>query len=163
MEQILAHPLTREAFKPFGDVIDTDKAENFPINNGMCQRYHDLTPIETSGVEARPLINIFRCKPYDLPIELKMVERHPLGSQAFMPLSQNSFVVIVAEDDNGIAVRPRAFFTEPGQGINFFQNTWHGVLTALEEECDFLVIDRGGEGVNLQEHYFEKSYLVLMP
>ncbi len=163
MEKILAQPLTREAFEPFGDVIDTEGSENFLINNGMCRRYHDITPVETSGAEARALINLFRCKPYDLPLELKMVERHPLGSQAFIPLSQHPFLVIVAEDDSGKDVRPQAFLTHPGQGINFFRNTWHGVLTALEEECDFLVVDRGGEGINLHEHYFEQSYQVLIP
>ncbi len=163
MEQILIQPLTRKAFQPFGDIIDTKEAENFTINNGMCQRFHDLTPIETAGEDARPLINIFRCQPYDLPLELKMVERHPLGSQAFVPLSQNPFLVIVAEDEDGRAIHLRAFLTEPGQGINFHRNTWHGVLTALNEACDFLVVDRGGEDNNLEECHFSEPFLVLAP
>ena len=82
MEQINIQPLTEEAFAPFGEVIDLNKAENFPINNGMCTRFNDLATVELGGEKPRPLVNVFRGKPYDLPLHLKMVERHPLGSQA---------------------------------------------------------------------------------
>jgi len=163
MKQILIKPLTRNDFAPFGDVIEKDGAENFPINNGMCQRFHDLSAIEFTGPAARPLINIVKAKPYELPLELNMLERHPLGSQAFMPLTQNPFLVIAAEDEDGTPRLPKAFITQPGQGINFRANTWHGVLTALHEVCDFLVVDRGGEGDNVEEFFFTTPYLVAMP
>src|SRR5690606_35411106 len=87
MSMILARPLTREAFRPFGDVIEVEGADNFLINNGNCCRFHDLAKVEATGENARVLINIFRAQPCPLPHSLGMVERHPFGSQAFMPLA----------------------------------------------------------------------------
>jgi ureidoglycolate lyase len=152
---IRIEPLTASAFAQFGQVIETDGAHHFPINAGMTERFHDLARIELAGDNARPLISIFRGKSCALPLHLPLVERHPLGSQAFMPLSRADWIVIVAEDDAGMPVRLRAFAPSRGQGVNIARNTWHGVLTALEGPADFLVVDRGGDGTNLEEHHFE--------
>jgi ureidoglycolate lyase len=154
-------PLTSEAFAPFGQVIEIAGAEHYPINRGMTERYHDLAKIELGGPDPRPLLSILRGKPYALPLELDMVERHPLGSQAFYPLSPHPFLAIVALDQHGTPETPRAFLTAPGQGINLAMNTWHGVLTPLEAEADFLVIDRGGPGNNLEEFFFLEPHTVI--
>jgi ureidoglycolate lyase len=153
-------PLTREAFAPFGQVIERDGAHHYPINAGMTERFHDLAHIELDGTQARPLISLFQGQPYSLPLGLKLVERHPLGSQAFFPLSDSPWLVIVAEDDAGMPVRLRAFRPAPGQGVNIAMNTWHGVLTPLERASDYLVVDRGGEGNNLEEHHFSEPWMV---
>ena len=160
MEQINIQPLTEEAFAPFGEVIDLNKAENFPINNGMCTRFNDLATVELGGEKPRPLVNVFRGKPYELPLHLKMVERHPLGSQAFIPMSKRPFLVIVSEDRDNIPQTPVAFLTKPGQGVNIGQNIWHGVLTTLGEVSDFVVVDRGGPGNNLEEFFFDEGFVV---
>lgn len=160
MDRINIKPLSADAFAPFGQVIDLSKAENYPINNGMCTRFNDLATVELGGENARPLVNIFRGKPYDLPLHLKMVERHPLGSQAFIPMAKRPFLVIVAEDQDGTPQKPLAFLTKPGQGINIGQNIWHGVLTTLGEQSDFVVVDRGGDGKNLEEFFFDDGFIV---
>lgn len=160
MGTLTIEPLTSAAFAPFGQVIETDGAHHYPINNGMTERYHDLARVELGGVHPRPLISIFHGQPYALPLTLKLVERHPLGSQAFYPLSANPWLVIVAEDDAGTPTRLRAFAPAPGQGVNIAMNTWHGVLTPLEAASDFLVVDRGGEGNNLEEHHFDVPWTV---
>lgn len=157
---ILTTPLTREAFTPFGDVIDTDGAEHFPINGGMCERYHDLAKVETTGPGARVLVSIFKGKPYPFPLELTLVERHPLGSQAFMPLSPTPFLVVVCQDGPHGPEEPRAFLTRPGQGVNYRRNTWHAVLTPIGQPQNFLVVDRGGDGSNLEEHHFEEPWII---
>jgi ureidoglycolate lyase len=90
-----------------------------------------------------------------------MVERHPLGSQAFLPMSLEPFLVIVAPDEGGTPGRPLAFRTAPGQGVNLGRGTWHGVLTPLAAPGLFAVIDRIGDGANLEEHWFEAPYAVL--
>ncbi|WP_137152879.1 ureidoglycolate lyase [Devosia sp. FKR38] len=160
MTQIRIEPLSAEAFAPFGQVIEMAGAHHYPINAGMTERYHDLARVELAGVHARPLISIFRGQPYALPLPLKLVERHPLGSQAFYPLGQSPWLVIVAEDDAGQPVRLRAFQPSPGQGVNIAINTWHGVLTPLEVAADFLVVDRGGDGINLEEHHFDAPWMI---
>ena len=160
MGTLTIEPLTSAAFAPFGQVIQTSGAQHYPINNGMTERYHDLARVELGGVHARPLISIFHGQPYALPLTLKLVERHPLGSQAFYPLSANPWLVMVAEDDAGTPTRLRAFAPAPGQGVNIAMNTWHGVLTPLQAASDFLVIDRGGEGNNLEEHHFDVPWTV---
>lgn len=161
MTTIVIEPLTPEAFAPFGQVIQIEGAQHYPINAGMTERYHDLAKVELAGVHARPLISIFRGQPYNLPLPLKLVERHPLGSQAFYPLSDLPFLVTVAEDAHGTPARLRCFLTAPRQGVNIAMNTWHGVLTPLEQVCDFLVVDRGGDGNNLEEFVFDQPPLLV--
>jgi len=160
---LFIEPLTQQAYAPFGQVIETEGAHHYPINGGMTERYHDLARVELGGVHPRPLISIARGQPYALPLTLRMVERHPLGSQAFYPLAQRPLLSIVAPDEGGIPGRPRAFLAAPGQGINMAMNTWHAVLTPLGETSDFLIIDRGGEGNNLEEYFFDEPYLVVEP
>ncbi|MEQ9247176.1 MAG: ureidoglycolate lyase [Nitratireductor sp.] len=163
MKRIEAKMLTRAAFAPFGDVIETKDAESFLINAGKCRRFHDLATVETAGENARVLINIFRGTPYALPLRLSMVERHPLGSQAFMPLSPAPFLVIVCPDENGQPGEPRAFVTHPGQGVNYARGTWHGVLTPIDAPQDFVVVDRGGDGNNLEEFHFQEPFEITVP
>ncbi len=163
MTTITASPLTAESFNEFGDVIQTDGAASFEINQGMCTRFHDLAKIETSGPDGHPLISLARGKPYRLPLHLTMVERHPLGSQAFIPLSDNPFLVIVCQDNNGVPGIPQAFLTANRQGINYRQNIWHGILTPLHDMSDFIIIDRGGGGNNLEEYFFDQPYQVIVP
>jgi ureidoglycolate lyase len=160
MQVLRTEPLTRDAFAPFGQVIETAGANHYPINAGNCERYHDLAKVELGGVHARPLISLLHSKHFALPLTLKMVERHPLGSQAFYPLSPHPFLVVVAPDESGTPGTPRVFVTAPGQGINIAMNVWHGVLTPLEADADFLCVDRGGEGNNLEEHFFATPWQV---
>ena len=157
---IFIEPLTADTFAPFGQVIEREGSHHYPINSGNCERYHDLAKIELGGVHARPLVSLLHARGFDLPLDVKMVERHPLGSQAFYPLSPNAFLVIVAPDEAGTPGTPRAFLTAPGQGVNIAMNTWHGVLTPIGPEADFLCVDRGGEGNNLEEHFFAAAWRV---
>ena len=162
MPIVIVEPLTPSAFAPFGQVIETADANHYPINNGMTERYHDLARVELGGVHARPLISLFRGQPYRLPLSLSLVERHPLGSQAFYPLSDSPWLVIVAPDAHGIPGTPRAFRPATGQGVNIAMNTWHGVLCPLDVPSNYLVVDRGGDGNNLEEFTFETPFLVTL-
>ncbi len=156
---IRTEPLTAGAFAPFGDVIEAAGAPTKMINQGNCGRYDDVARLDFAN-EGRPGISVFEAKPYALPLTLNMVERHPLGSQAFLPLSAEPFLVIVAPDDGGKPGRPRAFLTAPGQGVNYHRGTWHGVLTPLSGTGFFAVVDRLGDGANLEEHWFETHYTI---
>jgi ureidoglycolate lyase len=147
-------PLTKAAFAPFGEVIETEGAEMRLINGGTTERYHDLADVEVTGEGARVLVNIFRGQAFAFPIDITMLERHPLGSQAFMPLQNRPFLVVVAEDDGGKPGMPVAFLCKGNQGVNYARNAWHHPLISLEETSDFLVVDRGGEGNNLEEHFW---------
>ncbi len=160
---ITACILTREAFASFGDVLDTGCETHYPINGGKCERYHDLAKVEAEGPNARVLISIFRGTPYDFPLRLTMVERHPFGSQAFMPLSPRPFLVVVCPDKPDGPGEPHAFLTAPGQGVSYPRGRWHGVLTPIGEPQDFLVVDRGGDGSNLEEHHFDEPYEIRLP
>lgn len=150
--EISLAPLTQEAFAPFGDVIEMGvDGPTVMINQGMCGRYNDLINIDVEGDVG---VSLFHGQSYELPLSLKMVERHPRGSQAFIPMSEHPFLVVVAEDEAGVPVRPRAFMTAVGQGVNYHRNTWHGVLTPLGDTRLFAVVDRIG-GDNLEEHWFD--------
>jgi ureidoglycolate lyase len=150
-------PLTAAGFAPYGQVIETEGAQSFPINGGRCIRYHGLSTVDVT--EGKPLISILRSEAVTLPYEFSLVERHPLGSQAFMPLSNNPFLVIACPDEDGKPGTPQAFMTAPGQGISFNRNVWHGVLTPLDRAASFLVVDRAGSD-NLEEFNFADTFLV---
>lgn len=149
---LVAEPLTADAFLPFGDVIEaTDQARQFTINGGNTQRFHDLARLEP-GEQGRVIASIFRGQPRTLPFEVTMMERHPKGSQAFMPLSGKPYLVVVAAP--GEPPRPdqlKVFLASPQQGVNYATGVWHHPLLALDEVCDFLVLDRQGEGPNCDE------------
>ena len=155
--------LTAEAFAPFGDVMEIADEATMIINQGLCGRHHDLAQIDIApgdGDPGRAGISLFDAEARSLPYRLDMVERHPLGSQAFIPMSLASFLVIVAPDEDGTPGRPLAFLSKPGQAINFHRNTWHGVLTPLAAPGLFAVVDRIGTAQNLQEYWFETPYMV---
>ena len=145
-------PLTREAFAPFGEVIAKRDDPSFPINGGMCDRHHALAAMDLLGEGARAVLSIGHGRPYPEPLEIALVERHPLGSQAFVPLSPHPWLIVVARaDETGAPGVPEAFFAESHQGVNYRKGVWHHPLIALQKTCDFLVVDRGGEGQNLEE------------
>jgi len=145
--------LTKAGFAPFGDVIEVEGAERRLINNGTTERFHDLARVEATGTDARVLINIFRGQFFETPIDILMLERHPFGSQAFIPLNGRPFLVVVAEDNDGKPARPRAFLARGDQGVNYWRNVWHHPLVSLEATSDFLIVDRAGQEDNLQEYY----------
>lgn len=162
MKRIELEPLTAEEFAPFGNVIEIGKdAQSFGINAGTTERFHDLANVTISGDNARPIISMARAQPFSLPLKLDMLERHPDGSQAFIPVTPTRFIVVVAPDENGTPGTPRAFMTSPGQGVNYTQNSWHGVLTALDVVTDFIIVDRAGDGDNLQVFEIAEPYEII--
>ena len=156
--RLKVEPLTAEAFAPYGDLIEAAGEPDKLINQDKCGRYHDKARLDFS--DGRAGISVFKGEKETLPLTLQMVERHPEGSQAFVPMSADAFLVVVACDDNGVPADPKAFVTAPGQAINFLRGTWHGVLAPLSEPGLFAVIDRIGNGANLEEHWFDESYVI---
>lgn len=151
-------PLTPEAFAPFGDVLEAGGDFRL-INAGLCRRHHDRATLDF-GPEGRAGISIFRAEPRALPYRFDLIERHPEGSQAFIPMSEHPFLVIVAPDPQA---GPRAFLTNGAQGINLHRGTWHGVLTPLHAPGLFAVVDRIGPTPNLEEYRYSKAWTVLAP
>ena len=158
---IRIEPLTPEGFAPFGDVLEAKGEPDRIINRGLCGRFHDRAALDFA--DGRAGISLFLAEPRALPLTLDMVERHPEGSQAFLPMTQHPFLVIAAPDVGGVPGTPRVFLTEPGQGVNIHRGTWHGVLTPLHAPGLFAVVDRIGEGANLEEHWFETPWTVATP
>ncbi|MGF1735855.1 ureidoglycolate lyase [Photobacterium satsumensis] len=145
MRELTVEPLTKEAFAPFGDVIETDNADFFYINNRSGQRFHGLGAIDVSDA-SKPLISIVRAAGFDNSLSFDLLEKHPKGSQAFFPLNGERFIVIVAQGDENIDESTlRAFITNGNQGVNYHRNVWHYLLFAKNQETDFLTIDRAGE------------------
>ncbi|ORE98494.1 ureidoglycolate lyase [Aurantimonas sp. 22II-16-19i] len=153
-------PLTKSAFAPFGDVIETDGAEERLINAGTTTRYHDLARVDVAAGGGRPLISIFRGQAFALPVEIAMFERHPLGSQAFVPLAGRPWLVVVAKDAGGKPGEPFAFLASGTQGVNYAAGVWHHPLLALEATSDFLIVDRGASDANLEEVFLDAPYRI---
>lgn len=151
--------LTAAVFKPFGDVIEIDGNASIEINSGNCLRFSDLASlnIDASGKTG---ISLFDAKPYSYPITLTYVERHPLGSQAFLPMTTDRYIVVVADDVDGMPQEPLVFITNGKQGVNYGRNVWHGVLTPIQNQSTFAVVDYIGQGNNLEERTFETPFLI---
>lgn len=159
-EIIPTQPLTPEAFAPFGDVLDASGDFRL-INDGLCQRHHDRARLDFGS--GRAGISVFSARPRALPYDFDLVERHPEGSQAFLPMTEHPFLVIVAPDEGSRPGRPIAFLTAPGQGINLHRGTWHGVLAPLAAPGLFAVVDRIGDGPNLEEFRYAAPWRVAQP
>jgi ureidoglycolate lyase len=154
-----AEPLTREAFAPYGDVIDARGVAGVAINDGSAMRFDDFATVDVAREGGHPRLALFRVQAVAPPLGLRLVERHPLGTQAFVPLGGQRFVVVVASP----ALEPaqlapscfRAFVTDGRQGTSYHRGTWHHPLLALDGG-EFLVLDRGGPGRNGEEVPFEQ-------
>jgi len=145
-------PLTRDGFARFGEVIEATGAHHYPINQGYAERFHDLARIDTLAEGGETIVSLFHGKPRPQPIEISFVERHPLGSQAFYPLQDRDWLIVVAEADERPTIATlRAFRATGRQGVNYARNVWHYPLLVLDQACDFLIIDRNGPGNNLEE------------
>ena len=158
MTQIPPEPLTAQGYAPFGDVLDATGTPDRMINAGLCARFHDRARIDIA--DGRAGLSVFDAVARSLPYAFDLVERHPLGSQAFVPMTQAPFLVIVAPDEHGTPGNPRAFLTNGAQGINLHRGTWHGVLTPLQAPGLFAVLDRIGEGPNLEEYRYPLPWTV---
>lgn len=144
--------LTREAFSEYGQVIETNGRESLEINYGQTLRYHDLADIDVTEQGGKPVLSIFRSHPVALPLQVTVMEYHPLGSQTFVPLHARPFLVLVAAP--APVLNPAnicVFITNGRQGVSYSRGTWHHFQLSLEQESDYLVIDRGGPGDNCVE------------
>ena len=159
MSMLAVSALNATDFAPFGDVLQVQAMPTVMINQGNCARYSDLATLDFS--DGRAGISVFHAKAYRSPLTLSLLERHPAGSQAFIPMSDDPFLVIVASDDNGQPGIPRVFETDGLQGVNYHRNVWHGVLTPIRGNGLFTVVDRIGSGSNLEEHWLDKAYQIM--
>jgi len=155
MREIRTAPLTATAFAPFGDVLEATGDFRL-INAGLCQRHHDRAQLDF-GPDGRAGISIFKAEPRALPYSFDLIERHPDGAQAFIPMSEHPFLVIVSA---GPDATPRAFLTNGAQGINLHRGTWHGVLTPLHAPGLFAVVDRIGTTPNIEEFRYPTPWIV---
>lgn len=158
MSSLAVKPLTKADFAPFGDVVESEGRDSYFINNGMAERFHALARVELKGAESYSVISLVKSKKFDLPRKVDHVEFHPLGSQAFLPLDQTPFVVVVAKA--GEAPSPddlHAFVTNGRQGINYHAGTWHHVLLTPYMAMDFICVDWVGEGNNCIDHFFDED------
>lgn len=163
VQTLTAEPLTAEGFAPYGDVI-TSTGDAIPINQGKGWRYPDLAQVEVSAEDGRAAISRVACMPEQPPVPLRLMERHPLGSQAFIPMHGQRYIVVVAPPGNPPdAAAIRAFLAHGDQGINYHRGVWHHPMIALDDACDFLEVHRAGPGDNCDEAAIDTYLTVRLP
>lgn len=162
MKTLTVEPLTQAAFARFGDVLETGRDDHptYPINDGFTQRHHALSTVEATGEAV--IISIFETASFGLPLTIRMLERHPLGSQSFTPIgpqSHSGFYVVVAEGKTEPdPATLRAFAVAPGQGVNFAAGVWHHPNIVKSGTQQFLVVDRADPSTNLEEFFFPEAW-----
>jgi len=157
---IRPQPLTAAAFSPFGDVLQAKGVTPKLINQGNTQKFANLATVNMASSD-HAQISIYRSSAIDLPFKIEFLERHPLGSQAFYPLHERPFPIIVALPASTPAAGTiRAFMTNGRQGINIHPGVWHHYQLTLELDSDYIVIDRSGPGANCDEHQFKQSIIL---
>lgn len=150
-QSITPIPLTYADFKPFGDVIEAGNSQARSINEGNTTRYHNLAELDLSAEGGKPGLNIFRSRPVPQPMILELMERHPLSSQAFYPLGNSPYLVVVAPPGELDPFAVVAFVAQSDQGVNYHKGTWHHYSLALGGVSDFLVVDRISDDQNCDE------------
>lgn len=148
---LTAQPLTADVFAPYGDVIASVGAAE-PMNQGMGQRFRDLAEVDVLSQAGRPAISRVRCLPEHVPVPLRLMERHPLSTQAFIPTDGQRYIIVVAPAGQPPKLEDfRAFVADGSQGISYGRGIWHHPMIALDKECDFVEVHRGGAGTNCDE------------
>ncbi|NBC95425.1 MAG: Ureidoglycolate hydrolase [Deinococcus-Thermus bacterium] len=160
--RLTLEPLAPETFAPFGEVLEATGAHAL-INDGRCRRYTDLATLDIA--DGRPGVSLFAAEPRSLPVEIGLMERHPLGAQCFLPMVGGEWLVLVAGDEAGAPAGLRAFLARGDQGVNIGRGVWHGVLCPLAPQGAtvarlFAVVDRIGAGANLEEHRLDPPVTV---
>ena len=153
--------INKKNFSKFGQIIDTSKKTYFRINNGYAKRYDNLGKINTSTKKGKTIVSIFSAKKRLFPMKIDMMEKHPLGSQAFIPMKETIFLAFVAPPGDFPEVdKIQSFIIPPKTGINYKPGVWHFPLISTEN-TDFIVIDRKGSGENLTIFKFKKESILL--
>ena len=153
--------ITKENFAKFGDVISTENVQSIDINNGYAKRFDNLANINTSKNNGSTIISIFKAFKRSFPMNIDMMEKHPLGSQAFIPMKETTFLAFVAPQNNKLEIEKiESFIIPPGIGINYKPGTWHFPLISTEN-MNFLIVDRQGPGNNLVIEDLEKEKIIL--
>lgn len=158
---IIPKTITKENFSKFGDMITTKNIKPLDINNGYAKRYDDIAKINTSKDNGETTISIFSALKRTFPMKIDMMEKHPLGSQAFIPMKETTFIAFVAPNgDKPDLNKIEAFIIPPGIGINYNPGTWHFPLISTED-MNFLVVDRKGSGDNLVIENLKDKKIIL--
>jgi ureidoglycolate lyase len=150
-------PISQAAISGLAELIEASGEPDKLINQGLCGRFHDRATLDIDGEAG---ISVFQSASFSMPFRMEMMERHPHGSQAFLPMQQGEYLVVLAEDKDGVPDTPRAFIAGAGQGVNIGRNVWHGVLCPLSDPGLFMVVDRVTDGPNLEEHWFDDPYTI---
>jgi ureidoglycolate lyase len=153
--------VTKENFADFGEVISSENVDPIDINAGYAKRFDDLANINTLKDHGKTIVSIFSALKRKFPMKIDMMEKHPLGSQAFMPMKETTFLAFVAPPGDLPEINKiKSFVIPPKKGINYKPGVWHFPLISTED-TDFLVIDRKGDGENLIIHNFDKDEVLL--
>ena len=156
MATLSIEPLAKQAFAPFGEVIEIEGAIPLSINQGYAKRFNDLANIDVAAEGGQTNISWFVASLRPMPIAIRMMERHPLGSQLFVPLGGVGWLAVVCTDPRN-AASYRAFAATVHQGVNYARNCWHHPLLVLRDASPFLVVDRKGDGNNLEEYWLDET------
>ena len=153
--------INRKNFNPYGDLISSDDIDYIDINAGYAKRFDNLANIDTLNGGGKTIVSIFSASKRTFPMKIDMMEKHPLGSQAFIPMKETTFLSFVAPPGESPEIsKIQSFIVPPKTGINYKPGIWHFPLISTED-TNFLVIDRKGDGNNLIIHKFEKEKIIL--
>ena len=154
-------PITTENFSKFGDMITTENIKPLEINNGYAKRFDEIAKLDTSSENGQTTISIFSALKRSFPMKVDMMEKHPLGSQAFIPMKETTFLTFVApEGKKPNLEKVECFIVPKGKGVNYKAGVWHFPLISTED-MDFLVVDRKGSGDNLIIENLENEEIIL--
>ena len=154
-------PINKENFKEFGDMITTDDIKPLEINDGYAKRYDGIANLDAKKDDGESIISIFSALKRSFPMKVDMMEKHPLGSQAFIPMKETTFLAFVAPvGDTPDLTKAEAFIIPKGIGVNYKAGIWHFPLIATED-MNFLVVDRKGKGDNLVLHDLNEKNITL--
>ena len=162
MEKIIMPiKISKSNFSAYGDLISTDDINPIDINAGYAKRFNNLANVDTLKDEGKTIVSIFSALKRTFPMKIDMMEKHPLGSQAFIPMKETTFLSFVAPPGKFPEInKVQSFIIPPKTGINYKPGIWHFPLITTED-TNFLVIDRKGSGENLIIHKFEKEKIIL--
>jgi len=153
-------PLEKESFALFGELINTD-GTGFDANYGQAKRFNDITKMVVDAQGGKPNISIFRSKPIKMPMKVQVMEKHELGSQAFIGLQNQPFLTLVAPPGPTVDIKKLTLFmVEAGQGVNYHPGTWHHYLICLGDQSDFLCLDRSGLLPDCKEQHIEEEIII---
>ncbi|MBN2395938.1 MAG: ureidoglycolate lyase [Candidatus Atribacteria bacterium] len=140
--EIKVEALNRESFKHYGDILDMPDSKP-DCSNDDLNLWCGISEVKIDqGISQFCWLDVKSKRSF----ECNNFERHQNTSEAMIPVSGQSIVLVANNSASNLPVRDsvKAFFIDGTKGFNFKPNVWHWLPYPLSSKASFILVFKKG-------------------